>query len=137
MINFSHTLAVTAVLSICADTSHAQPIVSPSFSVYQRQNLPAREQSINPVQVPIFANSYSQLLNPEEKVTVTINTDFLTVCSVDRITVTSSDPTVISIQKNPLNFTLTAHHTGIGENKTAILSAQCGRYSDSIIIRMR
>jgi hypothetical protein len=130
-------LVLSTIFVASTSPLRAQPTVNQSFSAYQQQNIPAKDQSTNPIQVPIFVNSYNEYINSNEKLTIGIYSDFLKVCSIEKINFTSSDSSVATIQKNQFNISLTAHYTGIDDNKTALITATCGRYTDSLMIHMR
>lgn len=125
---------VSTGIIILAHAAHGQPIVSEEFSGYQRKNVPSLFKKDIFEQIQIFNEKYKINIPTNTRRIIKISKNFLSICTFGDINISSSDPKVISVSVIQQEILASAHVSGIEHNNTAVISAQCGRYYDSISV---
>lgn len=124
-----------ATLVFLSLVAFGQPIVNNEFSVYQRRSVLSIFQEDTPKQVPIFAEKYKLIIPTNTSREIKISKDFQAICPSAKIIFSSSDPAAFSVSTLQQQVIVSARATGIEANATAIITAQCGIYYDSISVK--
>ncbi len=129
-----HKLASPAFI-LSALSAHGQSVINNDFSGYQKKSIRSLVQEDVPKQVQIFANKYRLSVVMNTSYAIDISKNFQTICPIAQISFSSSDPDVISVEKGQQQIIVVAHATGIDANSTAIITARCGDYYDTIRLK--